>query len=219
MPGEIDSVRDQSLDLEAVALYSDQLPYHNFEHVQDTLTAANAIIERCRVEHIRLDAEVVYYALLFHDAGYHKDHLALGHRNKEAYSAELAEQALGKRSINAGIIEKTVAAILATERDATFVSAEQKVVRAADLSGMGEPYPDFLKKSLKLKREYEVLNQTKLDWAGWQRISRDVLGFYLRQEIRLTSYFYDESGESAFHQAVRSNLQQLLLEPNEPTLA
>ena len=45
----------------------------------------------------------------------------------------------------------------------------------------------------------------------------EVLGFYLTQEISLTSYFRDDTGESAFHKSVRANLTRLLSEPREPT--
>ncbi|MGR8918670.1 MAG: hypothetical protein ACU85V_03550, partial [Gammaproteobacteria bacterium] len=57
----------------------------------------------------------------------------------------------------------------------------------------------------------------ELSWPEWQENSREVLGFYLGQEIRLTSYFYNDSGESDFHTAVRRNLDRLLAEPAEPT--
>jgi hypothetical protein len=214
----LQAIRDPTLEAEARTLYDPALPYHNFEHIQDTLAAAGVIIERCRQENIRVDAAVVYYALLFHDAGYHEDHVALGFATKERYSVALAEPVLRRRGVPSAQIEKTLAAILATERDAVFVSAEQKAVRAADLSGLAAEYPRFLASSLRLKREHELLNQRKLSWSDWQRVSRDVLGHYLTQEIRLTSYFRDDRGESTFHNAVRGNLKRLLEEPEEPTL-
>ena len=75
--------RDAALEERAASLYSDTLAYHNFEHIRETLAAAEVIIERCAAENIRIDSAVVYYALLFHDAGYAEDHVALGHRSKE----------------------------------------------------------------------------------------------------------------------------------------
>ena len=192
------------------------LPYHNFAHVNNTLAAAEVILAHCREEHIRVDPKVVYFALLFHDAGYHEDHLSLGYVTKERYSAALATAALAAHGATTQQIDKTVSAILATERDGSFVSAEQKAVRAADLSGMAAPWREFLTSSLKLKREHEVLHGKPLAWPDWQAVSREVLGFYLTQEIRLTSYFHDAGGESAFHGAVRANLARLLAEPREP---
>ncbi|MGR8921215.1 MAG: hypothetical protein ACU85V_16490, partial [Gammaproteobacteria bacterium] len=205
----LDSVRNPALEAAAAELYSADLPYHNFEHIEDTLAAAAVIVARCQDEHIRINTGVVYYALLLHDAGYHEDHRALGYATKEAYSAALADELLERFEVSESERRKTHAAILATERDASFVSAEQKAVRAADLSGMAADYPDFLVKSLNLKREFELLHGRELSWPEWQENSREVLGFYLGQEIRLTSYFYNDSGESDFHTAVRRNLDRL----------
>ncbi len=216
-PPALSALRNTQLEAAARALYSAALPYHNFDHIQDTLEAAEKVIERCREEHIRIDAEVVYYALLFHDAGYQDDHLACGYATKERYSAALAEPILRGHGVNSAQVDKTLAAILATERDAVTVSAEQKAVRAADLSGLAADYPRFLESSLKLKREHELLFQRPLSWDEWQTNSAAVLGHYLTQEIRLTSYFHDGSGESSFHKAVRDNLNRLLAEPGEPS--
>ena len=213
----LSGIRSPQLEAQAGALYSAALPYHNFDHIQDTLTSAAMIIERCQEEHIRIDVEVVYFALLFHDAGYQDDHLAQGFATKERYSAALAAPILRQHGVSAAQIEKTVAAILATERDALSVSAEQKAVRAADLSGLAAHYPLFLQSSLRLKREHEYLYGRTLSWTDWQKTSRDVLGHYLTQEIRLTSYFHDGQGESSFHKAVRNNLNLLLAETGEPT--
>jgi predicted metal-dependent HD superfamily phosphohydrolase len=212
----LQSLRNGALEAEARTLYSDTLPYHNFDHVLATLDAAWVIIDRCRAEHIRLDAQVVYFALLFHDAGYHVDHRAHGCATKERYSIALAQPVLRRFGVPAAQIEKTSAAILATERDGSFVSAEQKAVRAADLSGLAEDYPRFLASSLKLKREHELLTRRKVSWPAWLAVSREVLEFYLGQEIRLTSYYHDETGESAFHKTARANLARLLQEPHEP---
>ena len=218
-PTALSALRNTQLEAAARVLYSAALPYPNFDHIQDTLEAAEKVIERCREEHIRIDAEVVYYALLFHDAGYQDDHLARGYTTKERYSAALAEPILRRHGVNSVQVDKTLAAILATERDAVTVSAEQKAVRAADLSGLAADYPRFLESSLKLKREHELLFQRALSWDEWQTNSAAVLGHYLTQEIRLTSYFHDGSGESSFHKAVRDNLNRLLAEPGEPANA
>ena len=216
MTDTIADLRSEALDARAQALYSDVLPYHNFEHIEQTLSSADRIVARCLQENIRINLQVVYYALLFHDAGYHEDHRAKGHATREAYSAHLARAVLDEFDVPDRDIDKTLAAILATEKDASFVTVEQKVVRAADLSGMAGPYDQFLVKSLKLKRELEYLNNKEVTWHQWQVKSRDVLNHYMAQEIRLTSYFYNDSGESEFHAQVRENLRRLMAEPAEP---
>jgi hypothetical protein len=52
------------------------MPYHSIKHVQGTLAAGALLVERCLKRGIPIDGEVVYYALLFHDAGYHEKHIS-----------------------------------------------------------------------------------------------------------------------------------------------
>jgi HD superfamily phosphodiesterase len=68
------------------------LPYHNFNHVLRTLVSAELLMERCLKGGVPIDSEVLYYALLCHDAGYHEDHINKGFTTKEKYSAHLAVQ-------------------------------------------------------------------------------------------------------------------------------
>ncbi len=208
----ISKIRDLDLEAEIEPLYSAELAYHNFQHVIDTIQAADNITQRCIEEGIRVDHSVVYFALLFHDAGFRDDHVALGFKTKEDYSAEIAANRLGTRGESPKIINKVVASILSTHKDANFISVEQKAVRAADLSGLAADYEIFLQNSNNLKAEYELFNDTKLNWGSWVEISSKTIGFYLAQEIRLTSYFVNEHGESAFHKAVRENLERLIAE-------
>ena len=64
-----------------------------------------------------------------------------------------------------------------------------------------------------------MLNQKRISWSSWKSVSRDVLDFHLSREIKLTSYFYDRNGESAFHNAVRNNLNRLMRESAQPELS
>lgn len=208
----ISSVRDLELEAATEQLYSATLPYHNFQHALDTVEAADSIVCHCLNEGIRFDAKVVYYAALLHDAGFHKNHSAFGCESKEAYSAQLATDILGHRGVYSRTIEKVTGAILSTHKNATFLSVEQKVVRAADLSGLAREYDVFRNNSKNLKSEHELFSARTLSWVEWIDKAADVIRFYLAQEIRLTSYFYNENGESAFHQAVKQNLDRLLAE-------
>lgn len=211
-PSSIQEIRDPGLEAQVEPLYSAGLPYHNFQHAIDTINAAEHITRRCMEEGIRVDHEVVYYALLFHDAGFRENHVALGFATKEAYSADLATLQLGARDVLRRTIDKVVAAILSTHKEASFVTVEQKTVRAADLSGLAADYDTFVKNSADLKTEHEMFNSTILTWREWVNHTSGTIRFYLSQEIRLTSYFVNEMGESAFHQAVRMNLERLVAE-------
>ena len=205
----ISSIRDPKLEAAVNTLYSDKLPYHNFAHALDTLAAAETIIRHCMAEGIRVDPRVVYYSLLFHDAGYHENHRQLGFPSKEAYSADLAARHLRARRVAPATVEKVTAAILSTHRDGTFTTTEQKAVRAADLSGLAADYPRFRANTLRLKEEFDLLNGTDTPWRDWIDKATETISFYLKQDIRLTSYFANSTGESAFHRAVRDNLATL----------
>ena len=211
-PASIWKIRDVSLEQEVEALYSAELTYHNFQHAIDTIRAAEHITTTCIEEGIRVNHRVVYFALLFHDAGFLEDHLALGFSTKEAYSAELAANRLGERGESQITIEKVVAAILSTHKDASFVTVEQKAVRAAALSSLAANYDVFLKNSTDLKAEYELINDTSISRRSWVDSVRKSVQVYLAQEIRLTSDYVNEHGESAFHQAVRQNLERIIVE-------
>lgn len=212
MPGPIAALRDPDLESEVAGLYSTELAYHNFEHALETLNAADEIVQKCIDEGIRVDAQIVYYALLFHDAGFLDDHHALGFATKEAYSADLAATHLARRQVARNTIDKVVAAILSTHKDASFITAEQKAVRAADLSGLAADYERFARNSANLKAEYELLNGKHLDWPKWVENASATIRFYLSQEIRLTTYFSDGEGRSRFHNAVQKNLDRLIAE-------
>jgi len=198
----------------AAALYSPDLPYHNFGHALETLATAESILARCAAEGIRIDAEVVLLALLFHDAGYRQDHEARGFATKEAYAAQLAADALGAHGYRPAVIGKVRAAILSTHRDAEFRTAEQKAVRAADLAGLAADYRVFRANTVLLHEESQLLSGRRSSWAEWIESVTQVLRFYLRQEIRLTSYFWDEQGRSVFHRRAAANLARLRRERN-----
>src|SRR3989344_22572 len=74
--------------------YSETLPYHNFEHVLETIKNARVIMENCKKDSIMPDEDVIYVSLLFHDAGYHENHEQKGYASKEDYAAAIAEKAL-----------------------------------------------------------------------------------------------------------------------------
>ena len=112
------AMHDKVIEQRASAMYRSKLPYHNFGHAITVTRYAERIVEKCKREGVPLDEKVVYYALIFHDAGYHEDHLALGFETKEAYSAHLSEHALRDYGVDEETINKVKIAILATHVDA-----------------------------------------------------------------------------------------------------
>jgi predicted metal-dependent HD superfamily phosphohydrolase len=202
-------ISDETLEKCAAALYSDNLPYHNFSHALRSVEAGREIVARCMKEGVRIEADVVYYALLFHDAGYQDDHKSKGFESKEAYSAWLAAKALKQHGISQSTVRKVVDAIKATHRDAKFTTTEQKAVRAADLAELAADYDTFRANTENLKSEYEMQAGRTLTWEEWVDRAADVIRYFLAQEIRLTSQYANDKGESVFHKRVHHNLERL----------
>jgi predicted metal-dependent HD superfamily phosphohydrolase len=200
------AIRNPHLEQVAAELYSDRMPYHSFRHVQRALAAGALLVERCLKQGVPIDVDVVYYALLFHDAGYHENHSSKGFATKEEYSAHLAVQCLRAEAISEPIIKKVVAAILSTQRDAQFTSNEEKAVRAADLAGLASDYETFRANAQKLHREHEMLTGQKVTWAEWKASVKETISFYLSQEPAL-SYF-----DALFYERANQNLSRLLSE-------
>ena len=60
-----------------------RLHYHNFQHVLNTLEFGSKILIDCQSEQVTLRKQIVYLAILFHDAGFSEDHTSLGFETKE----------------------------------------------------------------------------------------------------------------------------------------
>jgi predicted metal-dependent HD superfamily phosphohydrolase len=207
-----DEIRNAHLEHVAAELYSDQMPYHSFNHVLGTLAAGAVLVERCLKEGVPINSEVVYYALLFHDAGYHENPISKGFTSKEEYSAHLAVQCLRAEAIPEDIIKRVVAAILSTQRDAQFTSNEEKAVRAADLANFASDYETFRSNVEKLHQECEMLTGRKVAWDEWKTSVKETIRFYLSQEIRLTQPDSCVDNVAIFYAQTNHNLSRLLSE-------
>lgn len=199
----------------AVALYDAKLPYHNFLHALRVASIALEIARRCIREGLAVDVLVVYLAALFHDAGYHLDHVARGFASKEELAVSLTRPALEAIELDEHRILAVEKTILATQRDAVFTTVEEKIVRAADLDSLASTYNEFLTANRQLKAEFELLQGEKLTWTEWKEMTRTAVTFYLGQDIRLTSAYADHNGHSIFHQGARENLERFLKAPEE----
>jgi predicted metal-dependent HD superfamily phosphohydrolase len=208
----LDSIRNPKAEKLAEVLYSENLPYHNFEHALRAVVVGLEIADKCIEEGLGVNKEVVYYALLFHDAGYHLDYLGEGFSNKEEYSAHLAEINLREIGIDAKIIKLVKRAILATVQGAEFYSTEEIIVRAADLAEMASDYEIFLENNKKLKAEQALLTAVPISWNDWKIQTKKVVEFYLSQDIKLTSAYKDEDGNSVFHKKAKENLEKFMKE-------
>jgi hypothetical protein len=190
-----DGIRNAHLEQVAAELYSDQMPYHNFNHVFSTLVAAELLMERCLKEGVPITGEVVYFALLFHDAGYHEDHI----------------NNLRAEAIPEDTIKTVVAAILSTQRGAQFTSNEEKTVRAADLAGFASDYKNFRSDVEKLRQESEMLTGRKVAWDEWKTSTAETIRFYL-SPVGLALPEACADNAATFYAQAHQNLSRLLSE-------
>lgn len=200
--------------------YYIDLPYHSFDHVRDTLDAAHTLLERCDRYDVAVDATVVEAALLFHDANYHRDHEAQGYGTKEAYSAAIAHDELADYGHTERFRDRVADCIRATEHskrlerfcestnasrsehEATHLTNEAKLVRAADLRNLMQDYGTFRANTEALRREHAVLHDDELPADEWVEQVTGTVEHFLDQEIRLTP------GEDGFHERARANLER-----------
>ena len=186
------------------------IPYHNFDHASEAVELGYEIIAKCQASGIEVDSDLVRYSLLFHDAGYHKDHEKEGFNSKEEYSAHLAGEALKSLDVSGETIENVKKCIISTHKDEEFNAVEEKIVRAADLVGLAGEYDQFRKNAIKLKEESEIISGNKISWEDWKRGVEDIIGFYLKQDIRLTECYKDKDGGSIFHNKTKKNLEKFM---------
>ena len=211
-------MRDEKLEKIAAQYYDDRLHYHNFSHVDYVMSSARRIIESCKREGVAVDEAVVYYALLFHDAGFIDDHIALGYKSKEAWSAEIAARELKSHGLQPDLISRVRECILATHVDSVCVTSEAKAVRAADLSGLADEYRVFKNNAIDLMAEYELMSGNTIGWNEWKVMATDIIELYLRQDLHLTSDYYNDKGESHFHVNTRRNIERLLQDESDEPL-
>lgn len=189
-----------------------ELPYHNWQHALGAARHGMEIATQYEREGIPVNKDTVKWALIFHDAGYHRDHSAHGFKTKEDYSIAIAQNEMKRMHFSPKLINQVCQAIAATHRDAPFTTNEEKIVRAADLAGLAAPYAEFIQNTRNLKREFETMHRKKIPWKEWKEQARKIIEFYLSQDIRLTTKYADAKGESIFHKQTRANVKRMMRE-------
>jgi HD superfamily phosphodiesterase len=206
----IRSQRLEAYPLEQISkFYSDRLEYHNFNHALDVAKVGLMLTDRCKRYGLLVREQVVVWACLLHDAGYHLDHHLRGFFTKEDHSAYLAKKFLREQGIAQSVVDEVVMCIISTHSLAPFNSIEQKIVRAADLWNLAEEYGVFKRNTLKLKAEHEHLTKNKVTMKEWIGMTRKTLSRYLSEKIALTPEYADEDGKSHFHECTKNNLSLL----------
>lgn len=207
-------MRDVQMEKVAAQFYNPELPYHNFGHITQALDAGEEILDRCQERGVNLDEAVVYYAILFHDAGYHENHGAKGFTHKEEYSAQIAAQALTRKGLADATLAKIQQAILATRKGCEVASTNEiKAVRAADLFQLAADFPTFRTNTVNLWREYEMMSGKRIPWLQWREKVEPDVEYYLKGNL-----FVEPAGspeeENGFLTRARRNLAALKADPN-----
>lgn len=199
----------------AINFYSDKLHYHNFSHIKDTLSHAEKILCECDANRVNYDIKVIRNAILFHDAGYYLDHSREGFKNKETYSASLAEMVLSDAGETQEHIEKVTHAILCTHIDGVCQTNDDAIVRAADLYGLAAPYSDFIKKSIALYKEREIMSGEKITWDQYKQEAYNIISGFIKPEIKLDIDLFSNKNYM-FHLKVFHNLEKLMEDKIKP---
>ena len=205
----------------ATALYDPTLPYHNAGHALRAVANGERLLRACATTGVQVDATVVRFALLFHDAGYGTDPSTAGCPDAEAYAAALARRALADR-VAPPVLDDIEAAILATRRGTRPETPEAKVVRAADLADLAADYDTFAAHSEALRVEHERLSGSPMGLPEWRQSVDQLLSGYLEEPLwplELIDHGPGQAGseqagseQAGYHAIAKANLRRYLVQ-------
>jgi predicted metal-dependent HD superfamily phosphohydrolase len=190
----------------------DEFPFHNFrDHILPALESAARFIKALESAGYNVDHDVVVAAVLGHDACYEIHPRDQGLSSKEEVAQHHCKQILRDLGAPEEMVEKVARAIAATHMHYAPVSAEEKILRAIDLSGLNAAHTSFRSGSEKLQIEYQNARDITLsfnEFFRWQ--TAVVLAEYLLLEIKMTQGATDKAGRSLWHAGVVENIARCL---------
>lgn len=137
-----------------------RLVYHNFEHTQEVVHAAQQIANHYQLN--EQDFFTVTVAAYFHDTGYFEDAL-----NHEAKGAELADAFLAQHKVNQEVRDSVKSAILATKIPQHPKNEIDKIICDADLFHLG--LGDFRAKGKLMHKENELIYKKDISKLEWRK--------------------------------------------------
>lgn len=170
----------------AVRHYDPALAYHHFGHALTAAQHGARLSELYLHAGVPVDTEVVQAALLYHDAGYSRQPLAHVAGCREQVAAQLADADLRRLHWSPQQRAHVTAAILATQhhtRGHTLRSAEERIVRAADIAGLAGPYEGFARDNRNVRAEAFALDGQAATDADWATRTLSVIGSYLAERL------------------------------------
>jgi len=139
--------------------HKSEYPYHDSHHPFEVLDSAIQIINRCEEQGIKVDRTVVVLGALLHDLLFHLDPDIFNQPDiatREDVAAFVSKGILKRIGVPEDVIEKVSSVILATHPDGSLDTVEAKVLRAADLARLLEPYDIVRNATERLFVEYKI---------------------------------------------------------------
>ena len=140
----------------ATEQYND-LPFHNFNHATEALSAAMSYSDICEANDIQVSRRALSIATLLHDAGYIRDHVELGFKTHEEYAASIQETFMSENSYPKEEIIFARNILMATSLGVKPKTTEEKIMVRSDLSNIGCDYRTFKDKTSLLRDENKIL--------------------------------------------------------------
>ena len=140
--------------------------YHNREHTESVAAAVRQIANHYQLND--KDFFIVMTAAWFHDIGYYENV-----SNHEETGAQSAEAFLKGTGIDQETIDAIRKCILATKMPQTPKSLFAEIVCDADLFHLGTD--EFTERSKLIRKEYEAVNNTKMNKDEWRKKSIELL--------------------------------------------
>ncbi len=168
--------------------------YHNLAHTMQVLEEGHKIGMGCKLD--EEDILVVCIAALFHDSGYHHDHLS--HERK---GMEIARRFLEKESVSGAFTDKVVSCIRATRVGVKPNHLLAQIVCDADLSYLG--IDGFFDRIYLLRKEWEDTLNLCYNEVEWIETNLT----FLKKHVYYTSFARNKYAAQKAHHMQR--LQEL----------
>jgi hypothetical protein len=151
---EVTTPQLREMALERAPQYYTNFPYHNYDgHVRQTYRDFEVIYDWLDAHGIPIDFDEGIIGLAYHDAGFHKDHKALGFDTKEEYAKSIAQRDLNKFGAPKRVINTVGGIILATTANLEPKTNLEKAVRLADVGNVSGDPTTFLYNTYLLMQE------------------------------------------------------------------
>ncbi len=190
-------------------LYNNDYEYHNWQHIENTLTEARRLVTFCGENGLVVDQEVVELAVLLHDALFDVPEDIHPHQSKEEFSAAVTADVLQGFPVSADKTSHVQACILSTQRGVQCTSPEAIVVRRADLANVADNFDVFMENAGKLLKEFRRINGKDMPIEQWVNGIKQNLDDYFSENLSLGDFDRDRAGFNPFVRGYKRNIARL----------